>query len=736
MIKGLLTLLVGANTKGFDKALGKSGKRLTAFQKLTKSASKQLAQFAGAFTLLAIGRDITQRIIKFDAAMVGLSAILRTSRKDIANLEKQAISLGGATIFTANQVGELQTILARFGFSATEIDQSTRAVLDLAAAARVDLSLAADTSAATLRAFNLDASEMTRVVDVMANAFTKSALDIETFSAAMIFAAPLATAAGSSIEETSAMLAILADNGIRGSIAGTSLRRIFTNLAESGKTMSQIFRENAGDIEAMGDAMGFAEDAVGRYALSAFLVLARNADAIAGVTEEMGEFGTANKVAEKQLTSLENKMVLLNSAWEGFVLTIEKGDGAIGKFFGKAVDGATELLKLITAGAPELEGSGFSNEELRRIEKAGQIIGQFDASGIRNVNRHILQGDDLKEQERLLKLAADHWDSYYKSVTGGLDEITARQKTYNDNVSEQTAILNKVLNASKEATRLEQERIAKQAIAEEKAKKEKDEFNKEQTRIQKLWIKQDDERNGIKREMIALYDQELGKWVEIERLSLKVTQNIVAAKSAMIGGITRPVSEGGLGTKLELMDEPVGEFKIEQYQDIIDGNEYLANSFLAMSNTIAQSFDQLDGDTNTFVDGMKSATNQIIKMLVAQGTAYLVTNALKTAALGPFGLVIAPALAATAGSIAAGLFGSIIPSFADGGIVSGPTTALVGEYSGAKTNPEVIAPLDKLKDLIGGGVSRVEVTGKLVAEGRDMVIVLDRETTRMDRYGG
>jgi len=66
-------------------------------------------------------------------------------------------------------------------------------------------------------------------------------------------------------------------------------------------------------------------------------------------------------------------------------------------------------------------------------------------------------------------------------------------------------------------------------------------------------------------------------------------------------------------------------------------------------------------------------------------------------------------------------------AFADGGIVSGPTMGLVGEYPGAKTNPEVIAPLDKLRSMMGG--QNVVVTGRL--SGRD--ILLSSEMSNIDR---
>jgi len=73
-----------------------------------------------------------------------------------------------------------------------------------------------------------------------------------------------------------------------------------------------------------------------------------------------------------------------------------------------------------------------------------------------------------------------------------------------------------------------------------------------------------------------------------------------------------------------------------------------------------------------------------------------------------------------------------IPKFASGGIVSGPTMAMVGEYPGARTNPEVIAPLDKLRGMLGG--QAVQVTGKI--SGRDILLTSERNAIDRNRVRG
>lgn len=69
--------------------------------------------------------------------------------------------------------------------------------------------------------------------------------------------------------------------------------------------------------------------------------------------------------------------------------------------------------------------------------------------------------------------------------------------------------------------------------------------------------------------------------------------------------------------------------------------------------------------------------------------------------------------------------------FAEGGVVSGPTMALIGEYTGASNNPEVVAPLDKLRSMIEPGIARVEVVGKIA--GRDIVLVQEKELKHRKR---
>ncbi len=134
----------------------------------------------------------------------------------------------------------------------------------------------------------------------------------------------------------------------------------------------------------------------------------------------------------------------------------------------------------------------------------------------------------------------------------------------------------------------------------------------------------------------------------------------------------------------------------------------------------------------SFADIAKAAGNaarQQIKAFVAEAVA---AHAAKIFASVPFPLNLA--LAAGAGSVVGSLFNKIIPPFADGGIVSGPTLGLIGEYAGARTNPEVIAPLDKLKSMIGTNGGSTEVFGTI--SGADILLSSDRARKNRNRTRG
>jgi len=139
--------------------------------------------------------------------------------------------------------------------------------------------------------------------------------------------------------------------------------------------------------------------------------------------------------------------------------------------------------------------------------------------------------------------------------------------------------------------------------------------------------------------------------------------------------------------------------------------------------------DMQEDEGASMADNIKKQVRSAIKARLAEGVAAFMAKALAGVPFPANAIV-----AATAGSVVGGLFNSIIPPFAMGGLVTGPTLAMVGEGGGTSmVNPEVIAPLDKLKGMIGGGGNGV-LHGRI--DGSDILLTNDRSTMTQNRVGG
>jgi hypothetical protein len=142
--------------------------------------------------------------------------------------------------------------------------------------------------------------------------------------------------------------------------------------------------------------------------------------------------------------------------------------------------------------------------------------------------------------------------------------------------------------------------------------------------------------------------------------------------------------------------------------------------FKQISFGLQQSFQAMLNGENFFKTFGKMIGGMIKQLLAAAAAAFILSTILGGLGIGAIG-----------GSKTnfKSLFGNLsgFGAFANGGIVSSPTLGLVGEYAGARSNPEVIAPLDRLKSLIGDtGGGKVEVGGSFTLRGQDLVVALER----------
>jgi len=293
----------------------------------------QLGPLLAISTLVNVLRGAFNTIKEFGQAQANLASVLGKTREEIVALEADSKRLGAITSFTAAEVSNLQTEYAKLGFSEQEILNVTEATLSLAAATNTELGEAATVAGSSLRAFGLEATDMQRVVDVMAKSFSSSGLDMEKWKESMKAAAPLARAAGVSIEDTAAMLGKLADSGIHGSMAGTSLKKIFNELSKDGKPLAESLgnvKKALDEATSPAERLAIANDLVGERGQAALLVLAEQSEKVGELAVALGDAGgAAEKMADTQLNTLDGRLKILGSAWDGLILQFSEGEGGL-----------------------------------------------------------------------------------------------------------------------------------------------------------------------------------------------------------------------------------------------------------------------------------------------------------------------------------------------------------------------------------------------------------------------
>ena len=207
-----------------------------------KSIIGTAAKAAGAAAVTGLAAA-TKTGMDFEAQMSRVRAISGANNEEFARLNDQAKQLGADTAFSALEAAEGMENLASAGFDVEETIAAMPGMLNLAASSGEDLASSADIAASTLRGFKMDASEAGHVADVLAKNAADTNAAVADTGEAMKYVAPVASAMGIEFEETAASIGIMADAGIKGSQAGTTLRGALSRIAKPTKVMRETMDE-------------------------------------------------------------------------------------------------------------------------------------------------------------------------------------------------------------------------------------------------------------------------------------------------------------------------------------------------------------------------------------------------------------------------------------------------------------------------------------------------------------
>lgn len=307
---------------------------------------------AAATTAISALKDGITVAKDYQHSLSGLAAILGTTTDNITELREQSENLGATTVFTASEVAQLQTELAKLGYSVDDILAMTPNVLAFAQATGSSLADAASLTGAALRMFEKDTSHTQEFVDKMTASTTKSALSFSYLNNAMSTVAPVANAFGFKIEEVLALLGQLANAGFDASSAATATRNILLNLADANGKLATALGSPVTNLDELiaglnklngeGIDLGEALDLTDKRSVAAFNTFLSGTDTVINLRNELNNAtGAAQKMADTMADNLTGDIAGLQSAWQGLMIEINDGQGILRSF----IQALTELIR-------------------------------------------------------------------------------------------------------------------------------------------------------------------------------------------------------------------------------------------------------------------------------------------------------------------------------------------------------------------------------------------------------
>lgn len=755
--KDLKALINDAN--GLEKAFNGAAvqaeqlpKRMGGLRSLTGSLTKSLAGMAaglvGVRALVKGVGDAVNTMKEFERANSELAAVLGKSASEIDGLTESAMELGRRTSFTAAEVTSLQTSLARLGFSEGQITAMQESVLKFAAAVGTDLASAADFSGAALRAFGLNASDSRQLLDLMAASTSKSALSFSKLQTSISVVGPVAASFGLNARDTVALLGVLSNAGFDASSAATALRNILLSLADSNGKLVQGLGHTATTMPEIIDALQELSDRgvdlntqlemTDKRSVAAFSALVKGAGDVRELYDALGDAnGALDQMYNTMTDNLEGAIKRVGSAWEDLILQFRKSTGVLTQVFDRFARGLNVFSNM---------SKGMSGRDARIASLGDAFIGtgtlrtleEYDAAISRIEAKERMTAKERRTLDVLRYARNKVWLEQMNTAINAMGEeegaVTdlAGAVTSGGNAAGGSADKHKGLAEAVQDYARSVERAVQ--VNQELGGKQSDEI-----------VRLDAMRSGIT-SLINKYGAEN----EAVRRLIQEYNDLLAARRASLlssgpsltGGPSLSGSAQVMGKKAQLPGLVGTDIKkyTKETTKAMTQTEALQTTVGALSGV----FHDLAGAVgesaaawlewgSNLMSSIAQALPQLTALFVKQNAAATANTA--AAASGGASAVasipyVGPVLAVAAvASILAAL--ASLPKFANGGVISGPTFGLMGEYAGAQHNPEVIAPLNTLRQYIQPAAVGGEVDFRI--RGRDLYGTLKKDRRRSSR---
>lgn len=347
------------DTSGFQQGFKSALQDLRAFNDNSATATTKLGALGSTFQSVgsAMTKNLTVPIAgagaavagvaaKFESAMSEVAAISGASGDELQALTNKAQEMGATTKFSASESAAALKYMAMAGWDTEAMLNGINGVMQLAAASGEDLASTSDIVTDAMTAFGLSADQSTRFADVLAQTANRSNTSVALMGETFKYVAPVAGALGYSIEDASVAIGLMANSGIKGSQAGTSLKNVLTNLAKptdqvqaymdklnisltdsagNVKPLNQLLNEMRDGFNGLTEAekAEYAAGIAGKEGMSGLLAIVNSSQAdFDNLTEAINNSsGAAQNVADVMMDNLGGQLTILKSTLEGIAIS-------------------------------------------------------------------------------------------------------------------------------------------------------------------------------------------------------------------------------------------------------------------------------------------------------------------------------------------------------------------------------------------------------------------------------
>ena len=773
MAESNLKVNITGDSSKLNNALSSASSKLQAFGSKMQSVGRSMSTKL-TLPIVAAGAAATKLALDFDKSMTQIESLVGIAADKVSEMSETAKKMATDTGRSANEAAEALFFITSAGLRGADATDTLSASLKAAAVGLGETKTIADLATSAMNAYGVENLNATSATDILVASVREGKLEASELAGAMGGVIPLASNMGVEFNEVGAALAAMSRTGTNAAVGATQLTAILASikaptvqsaeamlalgtsqeeiaqsleqkglmptlldlsnrLKQTGMDAKAIFpnlralkgvldltgkgaADNEKIFDALNNTLGATDEAFEKTSQSASFQFTKGMATMKNSLMEIGQIilPAVVKGVTKLSTfvkGLADSFKNLSPQTQKIILSLTGILAAAGPMliiFGKIMTGLSALGPILTIAATGFRVLTMAMAANPIIAIAGAIALVVTAlnsytKAQKEATAASVSKLDSKAIDNRLK-AAEEELAYLDTLEGKRRYSISAQKAMNERLTNEISLLRQRKTALEENTKAEGEAI-----------KQREEI--QQTSFVSPTQPQTQGRGQV---------SGVGGGLESQGLMTPITSAIKADTAGIPDALaeqSQVLSEGQLAFL-----ERAAEFQHQAGQIMTAGMQNVVTGMSgAIGSAITSGGNLMGALGGVIISGIAQIAENLGKAAIKIG---LTMKAIKMAFKSP-----ATAIAAGVALIAISkAIQTVIPkiasgeasAFANGGIVSGPTMGLVGEYPGARQNPEVIAPLNKLQSMIGGGGQNINVGGQIRLEGQDLLIAIER----------